>query len=147
MRRRQYPRPAALLLLLPLAVVAGCGYGNTSRVPVKGEVTFDDAPVDNGVIIFLPDGDSPGGGEGIKCGGPIVDGKYALEAGKGPRPGHYRVEIVWNKKTGKQVPSNDPPNLIDETVQVLPEKFNTKSTLTADVKPQANVIDFPLKSK
>jgi hypothetical protein len=37
--------------------------------------------------------------------------------------------------------------MVDETVQVLPAKFNTDSTLTADVKPQANVIDFPLKSK
>ena len=48
--------PSRLLLALPLAVLAGCGYGNADRVPVRGSVTLNGAPVDGGVILFVPKG-------------------------------------------------------------------------------------------
>jgi type II secretory pathway pseudopilin PulG len=50
-------------------------------------------------------------------------------------------------ETGRKFPAADPPNMIDEARQVLPANFNTRFTLTADVKPRVNVIDFPLTSK
>ena len=64
----------------------------------------------------------------------------------GPPPGKYRVEIVWYKKTGKQVVGSDPPNKEDETIQVIPEKYNKASELKVDLTSGSNTHDFPLKS-
>jgi hypothetical protein len=135
-------RHAALPFVLIL--VSGCGYGNSDSVPVKGTVTFDGQKVDGGAIVFVPEGEM---GTRLKRGGPIVDGAYALPAGKGPLPGLYRVEITWNKKTGKQIDDpGDPGNLKDETVQVIPAKYNTESKEKVEVKTSPNTFDFALKS-
>jgi hypothetical protein len=145
MIRSQHLRgPAALLLVFPLVVLAGCGYG--SHAPVRGSVTLDGTPVDGGAIVFIPQGDSGQSGQG-NAGGEIVGGKYALEGAKAPPPGKYLVQIIWNKKTGRQVPSNDPPNTIDETVQVIPAAYNANSTLTREIKAGQNTYDFELKSR
>ena len=78
-----------------------------------------------------------------------MNGKYAIKAGKGPNPGLCRVEITWKRKTGRKVKNveiSGPP--VDETVQGLPPKYNTQSTLTAEIKPSgSNTFDFDLKSK
>jgi hypothetical protein len=131
--------------LVPMAAlligIAGCGYGAKSRVPVQGKVVFQGAPVDDGVITFVPTT-----GEGTKAGGPIKDGKYSLPAGEGPTPGTYRVEITWNKKTGKMIGTpGDADVKMAETAQVIPTQYNSNSTLTADIKAQANTVDFDLK--
>jgi len=137
-------RGLALAPALALVVLTGCNAGLTSRAPVQGRVTFDGQPVDNGAIAFLPLGN--GQDAQFRAGAPIVDGKYNVTADRGPSPGKYRVEIYWNKKTGKKI-SNDPPNTIDETKQVLPARYNTKSDLTVDVQPGRNTLDFNLTKK
>jgi hypothetical protein len=101
--------------------------------------------VDGGMILFFP---ADGAFKPDEAHAPIQDGKYSLEVGKGPKPGTYRVEITWNKKTGRSIINkSDPPNLIEETLQVIPEQYNTKSTLTRDIKPGINTLDFELKGK
>ena len=54
--------------------------------------------------------------------------------------------VVWHKKTGKQVVGSDPPNKEDETIQVIPEKYNKASELKVDLTSGSNTHDFPLKS-
>jgi hypothetical protein len=61
-----------------------------------------------------------------------------------PTAGSYKVRITWDKKTGKKVSTGDADSR-DETKQVLPAKFNTDSTLTAEVKASSPVLDFELK--
>jgi hypothetical protein len=131
-----------------LTVLSGCGYGSSDRVPVQGKVTFDGQPVDNGIISFIPEGGSGGKSGHPQVNADIVGGNYKLESGKGPMPGKYRVEILWKKKTGRQVPTpGDETALMDETQQVLPPQYNTQSTLTADIEAKSNTKDFPLTSK
>jgi hypothetical protein len=146
MTRWLNPRRAAVpVLVLFLAALSGCGYGKNDRVPVTGTVTFDGEPVEDGVITFVPQG---GGGEVKKVGATIHGGKYALAADRGPLPGNYRVEVVWNKKTGKKVTTpGDTGTTIDETKQVIPPRFNRDTTLTAEIKPAANTVDYDLKSR
>jgi hypothetical protein len=130
-------------LVFTLFMVSGCGYGNSSSVPVKGKVTFKGENVDGGVILFVPEDES---GPRIKRGGPIVNGAYSLEAGKGPVPGVYRVEIIWNKKTGKRIDTpGDPGHPMDETVQVIPSQYNKDSKEKVEVKPSENTFSFDLK--
>ena len=129
--------PAALALAAALAFLSGC----SGRPSVSGTVTFNGQPVDGGVIVFIPEGQG-----GKQASAPIVDGKFSISSGEGPTPGKNRVEITWHKKTGKKVPTpGDPGTEIDETVQVIPNQFNTGSTLVEEVKPGSNEFKFDLK--
>jgi len=119
-------------------VLSGCGSG----ARVEGTVTFDGAPVDGGSISFVPEGstEAPGTGQ-------ITDGKYSIRTEKGLTPGKYKVEIYWNKKTGKEVKNpNDAGTTVEETKQVIPVRYNTKTELTVELKAGSNSgVNFDLK--
>jgi len=124
-----------LAVACSLLFLAGCG----GRGAVSGNVTFNGEPVDGGTITFVPEG------AGNRASAPIVNGKYEMPSKAGPSAGKNRVEILWNKKTGKKVGvAGDTGNLTDETFQVLPGNYNTNSVLTAEVKSGANTFDFKL---
>lgn len=134
-----FRRAAGAALALSLAALVGCGGGGTKRASVGGTVSYDGKPIDNGSITFVPDG----GGDRPKAGGSIRDGKYSIGATEGgPVPGKYKVEITWDKSAGKKLDPDIQGGT--NTRQVLPEKFNKATTLTAEVKSGSNKIDFPL---
>jgi hypothetical protein len=135
--------PVMWLALLSCLVAAGCG-GN--RASVQGTITYDDQLVDGGRIFFLPDGE-PAGRPAVHA--TIEQGKYDLPAAHGPEFGKHRVEIVWHKKPGGKPMGQpgDPGYSTDDLVQTLPAVYNSKSTLTADVKPGRNTFDFALKKQ
>jgi hypothetical protein len=125
-----------------LAFAAGCNTG--PRSSVEGTVSYDGQPVGLGSIAFHPlneDG-GPSGAPGV--GGPIREGQYHLEGQRAPLPGKCRVEIRWQKKTGKKVPGEGGQPR-DETVPVIPAKYNTESELTVEVVPGRNTFSFDLK--
>jgi hypothetical protein len=134
-----------MLFALCLAGVAGCGPWTGGRMAVTGTVALDGEPVDWGSIVFVP---AEGGDGGQKAGGRIENGKYALPAVSGLVPGKYRVEIRWDRKTGRQIriPGQE-PDLMDETRQVVPARYNTKSDLIVDLQQGRNTLDFDLRSK
>jgi hypothetical protein len=125
--------PAALLAL---AAAAGCS--SSGAASVEGKVSYSGEPIDVGTITFIPKS------EGIKTGGIIDNGAYNIEAKVGPPPGTHRVEIRWAKPTGKKS-KNEFGEEITMRQEGLPEKYHDQSTLTADVKPGKNVIDFALE--
>jgi hypothetical protein len=131
-------------VLVGLCLCSGCGRGD-GRSELSGTVTFDGEPVDGGSIAFLPIDD--GAETRSKPGARIEAGKYHIPAAKGAMPGKYRVEIHWPKKTGKKVPFDDPPTLIDETREVVPAKYNRESTLTVDVTQATTEFGCEMKSK
>ena len=151
----QRPHRAAPLSLLVLVagglVLAGCGgKSGPERAMVRGKVTFDDAPVEQGTIVLLP-----ANSKGPSSGGPIQKGEFLLPAESGPVPGDYRVEIRATKQegtvtvagvagatTGPSAGSTEP-----KIVMFIPDRYNTKSELTAKVAPGENELSFPLKSK
>jgi len=131
---------ACVLWSATVFLLIGCGSSN--RASVKGSVTFDGAPVDGGMILFFPANEKNKADQGHA---EIKNGAYEIPAGKGPPPGSYRVEITWEKKTGKQVVSKgDPPNMEDEKIQVIPPQYNRESKLTKEIKLGENILDFPL---
>src|SRR5688500_663020 len=116
------------------AGLAGCGktYDGEQRFPVSGKVTVDGQPLDLGVIAFMPQ--SAGSSEGRVAGAPIRDGIYAVPEENGPTAANYRVQIHWNKRTGKKVTNPmDPEEMIDELMEGLPAKYHQDSELTAEV--------------
>jgi hypothetical protein len=134
----------AMTLVILSAVLAGCGSGE--HAAVEGAVTLDGQPVDGGVIIFFPVADSQGQANRVPASTEIKNGRYAMDSSHGPAVGKCRVEIHWNKKTGKQIPSGDPPNKVDETVQVIPTIYNKRTILTPEIKAGANTFNYELKS-
>ncbi len=128
----------ALGLVVAAAVLAaGCGEKATT---VKGEVTLDDRPLDQGRISFVPvDGKTPNSDAAIK------DGKYSLPKAA---PGAYQVKITSNRSKGKRKAYDAPDSPeVDILEQYLPERYNKETELKADVKSGENKFDFPLKSK
>ena len=94
--------------------------------------------VENELVAFVP-----AEGQGLSGGGTILDGKYHIAAAVGPKTGKYRVEIRWAKPTGKQYRS-ETGEMLEVTAEGLPEKYNNKSELTADLKPGKNTVNFDL---
>jgi len=107
-------------------------------------VTFDGEPVPTGAIKFTPTDGTAGPTTGAK----ITNGSYTISASQGATVGPNRVEIVAAKKTGRKVPdANQPGKERDETVQMIPAKYNTNSELKKTVTTGTNTIDFDLTSK
>ena len=113
-----------------LVLVLGCSRSET--VEVSGSVTWEDAPMPHGDIVFYAlDPHVPA------AAGKIVDGAYAFRC----KPGEKRVEIQSYRLTGKMTPGGKP---IGE--MYIPERFSSQSKLTASVTADGeNKFDFPLK--
>jgi hypothetical protein len=122
-------------------LVAGCNSGQ--RQSVHGTVTLDGAPLETGMIQFLPQS----GTKGPSAGGEIKDGKFAVDSKKGVFAGKYRVEITSVRKTGKQMPVAG-GGMTDEMRNVIPAKYNQNSELIFDASSDtAGTCDFALNAK
>jgi hypothetical protein len=129
--------------LLVLACVAlAFWFLRESEPTVTGTVRLDNEPLSKGSIAWIPiEGTpGPGGGGEISSGG-----KYQIK--QGLRPGKYRVEIRSTRTLrGHQVLNPTiPTELVDEEVSVIPEQYNTRSSLIREVGPGSTVFDFDLK--
>lgn len=99
---------------------------------VSGTVSLDGRPLEQGGILFKPPADRLTPSSGV-----IEGGEFSLKA----RAGLSRVEI----RSPKEGPN--PTNRMSRFVESIPERYNEKSTLTADVIPGAsNRFEFRLKS-
>jgi len=131
-------RWSLLLLGLFAAAAAGCGSG-PRPVPMRGEVTFDGAPVGEGTITLSP---APGH-TGAGTGGTIVDGRFEIPGDVGPVTGTaYRVEIHGYAKLGKMVPDPFNPSgpKLPYKEDYIPARYGLKSTLVVEVP--AGARDF-----
>ncbi|MDB5338385.1 MAG: hypothetical protein JWN70_4004 [Planctomycetaceae bacterium] len=137
-----------LILVLGLA---GCWGGSNGRASVWGTVSFDAKPVEDGVIAFVPSGNT----KGPSTGGRIQQGKYEISGDKGPLPGSHRVEITATRVTGTTEvkglgtgPSGpSAAGSVKNIESYIPAQFNTQSTLEFVVRPGSNQQNFDLKSK
>lgn len=128
---------AGILAALVL-VVAGCGSGEARLNKVTGQVTFAGEPVKEGRILFRATG-----GDQRAYSGAITDGAYEVMCDSGP----MRVEVVASRVVpGKyRKGDNGEPDPIPVVEMYIPAKYNSSSTLTAEVKSGANDIPFDLK--
>jgi len=124
------------LSLYLISQTVGCGGPTT--VDITGTVTLDGKPLPKAMVNFEAK-------EGRSAGG-ITDeqGKYQLKYSgdtTGCAPGSYIVRI--STITGEFGPNGDPL----EEKELVPSKFNAKSTLTAEVSKDSNPINFDLTTK
>jgi hypothetical protein len=131
---------AVLLAVLPLA---GCG-SSGDPCSINGSVTFGGAPVEDGNIAFIPEGQSESPGAGVK----IIGGRYDIPLDVGLWAGKYRVSITAIKKTGRKVAAPEVmeggAEKIEEVIQYIPARYNSSSELQLDLAPGENSHDFNL---
>ena len=124
---------------LLLLVCTGCGGGPTDYPDmgtVSGTVTMDGQPLVDARIAFQPEGNRPSYG--------VTDssGYYTLTYSatkEGAKVGKHKVSISTFRDEGDP----EDPQITAETV---PNKYNTKSELTAMVEGGSNTFDFALTS-
>ena len=105
-----------------------------------GTVRLDNETLTTGSIAWIPIEGTPGPG-----GGAVISSEGKYEINRGLRPGKYRVEIRSTRTLARKVLNPTiPADLVDEEVSVIPEQYNTKSSLIREVRPGSNVVDFDL---
>jgi len=131
-RHKRLPSPFFVLLLL----VAGCG--GDGRVKISGTVTLDGVPIETGTISF-----HPADGAGPTAESLISEGRYALQVAVGKK----KVAIEGYKVVGQEHVFPDDPTspLAPKTEPIVPEKYNTQTTLTFDVSEAVEDADFDLQ--
>jgi hypothetical protein len=118
------------------------------REAVSGTVSLDGQPLAKGTIRFMP---AQGGGQvaAVEGGGMIDEGSFSIPREGGLVPGNYQVAVYAGGAGAASKGANGPvtggaaPNK-----ESIPTKYNSKSTLTAEVKKgDANSFKFDLTSK
>jgi hypothetical protein len=122
-----------LCVFVGLLAVYGCSPTGGLQ-EVTGNVTFDDKPIPEGDILFVPD-DKALGAEA----GKIKDGKYTVKAK--PGPSHVKI-MASHEVPGKKGPMGEDPAI----EPYIPKKYNDETELTADVGKGKDHFDFKLKS-
>lgn len=132
------PRTSGLapMLIVVACTLAGCSSGTSDTPPlgqVSGAITMGGKPVSDAQVLFVPASGSPSVGK------TDAEGRYTLAYSQdvtGAEIGRHTVQIT---KFGEPGSPNDTTNL-------LPEKYNQNSPLTAEVKEGENSFDFELNS-
>jgi hypothetical protein len=126
--------PILASLLIP--AVFGCGSSGPREYEVTGTVTFDDQPVADGYITFLPEEKEFG-----PDAGKIVDGKYRAKV----KPGNKRVVI----QASRPVPGKKGPMGEQEIEAYIPARYSDreKTELRAEVGEGKTEHSFTLKPK
>ena len=124
-----------LILSIISGLSAGCNRG-PSQAEINGVITLDGKELETGTVRLAPVG------AGNTAGGNInPNGTYEITA----MPGTYRVEISATALQGGK--SSRHGDAVEKVVQLVPDKYNTRSQLTLDVKSGRNKQDFALTSK
>jgi hypothetical protein len=136
-----------VIVAIMIATLAGCSGGDgLPREPVSGLVAVESKPLAKGLITFLP-ADAELSTQG---GSAIVDGKYSIPKEEGLVPGQYRVVISSagaESEKAKDMANGMPGMAAPLPKEALPSEYNTKSTLTREVKAgDSNHFEFDLKS-
>ncbi|MCA9014736.1 MAG: carboxypeptidase regulatory-like domain-containing protein [Planctomycetaceae bacterium] len=166
-----------LIMVALAACCFGCSGSGTDvdLGTVSGVVTMDGQPLANAIVIFAPENGNPSSGKTDSKGfyelvylgnnkGAIIgqhkvristakpsDDKTANDTGE--------ADLANADLTDTANIATPPPEDSDSTQQrpkvkpgktekdPIPEKYNTKTTLTAEVKSGSNTLDFKLDSK
>jgi len=131
--------------ILVLTTVSGCGSSETlNRQPLSGSVTFDGKPLASGAILFEPATQE----SGTAVGAVIRTGTFAISQKEGPVPGSYRVRIYASSGIQARPTKGQTERSPRPMVEFLPEHYNAKTELLADVTGlRPNRFRFDLSSR
>lgn len=146
------PRLISGLLGWPLggalvaAMMAGCNRPGTdlNLVPVNGRITYNGQTIIEGLVRFVPVGDT----RGPTSAAPIVQSEYRLDARGGVPAGEHRVEIeayrrdaIGNVPPEADVIRDARPNYLPP--QYGPGRSTLRVTIPNDVSEFTYNVDLP----
>ncbi len=119
--------------LMLFGLTLGCGE-ESDRMPVAGQVTWQQQPLDRGSIVFVP----AEGHRGPKVGGEIVSGRYAVARERGLSPGIYRVEVRTDTGERPHSPTDKPAARSSKSMnQSIPKEYNDNTKLKVTIEAGA----------
>ncbi len=138
-------RTAGFLLILGF-LGSGCAGSDDGppRMAIAGKVTLDGSPLPGGTIEFQP---ATGGPPQIGPGGSeIRDGSYRIDASEGLVAGRYKVLIFsGGPSTTRDTAPSEPGAQARPPRELIPARYNTATTLTAEVsKDKSNQFNFEI---
>jgi hypothetical protein len=140
--------PVATVAVAAAFAVMGCSSRPPDQPPlgrVRGTVTMNGRPLAGVDVVFSPETGRPS----VATTDPA--GRYDLtyvNITKGAKVGRHKVSITPTDVSGGEASGSAAKNGGPATPPVsVPKKYNSRSTLTAEVKPGGNTINFPLDSK
>jgi hypothetical protein len=122
------------LVALPAILATGCS--SDPRLAVSGTVKFKGQLLDQGRIEFHPPD-----GKGTLSGDVIQNGRYSIPREKGLLPATYEVRIFSYDEKGPKIDAI-PGEAGLGFKERIGKKYNTESTLKAEVKPGNTTFDF-----
>ena len=136
-----------MMTLLSLSFsLTGCGGGLNDQPElgqVKGTVTMDGSPLAGVSVTFSPDSGRPATGK------TDVAGNYELiyiRDTPGCKLGHNTVIISNSTEEDEMEQEGDDAVVSAKTDEKeIPDQYNNKTTLEADVQPGENTFNFDLK--
>lgn len=144
-------RSRGFICLALAMLLAGCGASvddpRGMRVAAEGTVSLDGAELPAGRIVFLSNQ-----GEGtVKATALVEQGRYSFDEDNGPLPGTARVEIYpieMDLEEFEKTRGGDATQRLPLTDVWIPARYNTHSTLTAEVGTdvEENVYTFALEA-
>ncbi len=137
------------MLLLPVCLGCSGRTAEANRFTMSGTVRFNGEPIEDGEIAFLP---QPGS-QGTSTSSIIRNGQYEVGGRFGIMPGEYKVSVKSFRQPATAAKTADgierPVNsAFDTREQLLPEKFNSASTiepLLVPDQPGEFIQDFDLQ--
>jgi hypothetical protein len=134
---RWSPGFSRLPFLFLLILLCGCG---SNLGTVEGTVMLDGQPVPDGTVTFIKQDDANLAREGAV----IKDGKFKASI----PPGNYKLELNGQKVIGTRTQKgfDGKDEILDQTAEMFPDKYNKKSTLTQEIKAGVNVVKLELNS-
>jgi hypothetical protein len=126
-------------------VLTGCGPDYGDRVEVKGTIKLKGAPLDRGIIEFMP----ISGDRATQSGTVIANGSYAIPRESGLVPGKYRVIITaGDGRTPANASPDEAPGPTGANIvsrDRIPAEYNTNSKQQVEVtKKSPNVFDYSI---
>jgi hypothetical protein len=125
-------------MLLANAPISGCS-SSDGMVELRGTVTLDDKPLQEGLIAFVP-----AAGETAKAEAVIQNGVYSVRL----PPGEKVVEIRGFKTVGHEhaVKGNPSSPLLPIRQDIVPVNYNERSELKRTISTSSSTEDFALNS-
>lgn len=123
------------LALSFFSLTVGCDKGLSG---VSGRVTLDGKPLPGAHVEFTPLSGRPSMGK------TDTEGHYKLEystSKSGVEPGEHTVRIGTYEEESFDMKTGEP---VAEIAEIVPQKYNSETTLTEQVKPGKNSINFKL---
>ena len=129
----------ALACMLAMPILVGCA--QKDHASVTGVVKINGEPVDGAVVTFAP---KEGGRSAFAK--TDADGVYELQYTAGEKGAKIGVNSVY--LTTYKAPTLDDSNKVVDpgTPERFPPEYNQSPSVTAEVKPGDNQIDFDVKT-